>query len=182
MGQLYPDVGKLYDEQIVMGTEERTVFGEVTVQAVIDEVWAAWTAEDGVKSFFALDCHIQREPDGPYEIYFNPDAPAGERGGDGLRVLAIQPKKMFSFTWNGPPTLPDVRGQRTHVILRFYEVGPNSTRVTLGHDGWGEGGQWDEAFGYFETAWNKVVLPRLAYRFEHSPIDWRNRPELAASE
>lgn len=162
--------------------EERAIFGEVTVPAGIDDVWAAWTTEEGVKSFFASKCRIQLEPDGPYEIYFNPDAPAGERGGEGLRVLAVQPKKMFSFTWNAPPTLPEVRGQRTHVILRFYEAGPASTRVTLRHDGWGKGGQWDQAFEYFEGAWNEVVLPRLVYRFQHGPIDWQNRPDLAASD
>ena len=158
---------------------ERTIFGEVTVPAGLDEVWAAWTTEEGAKSFFAPDCRIELAPDGPYEMYFNLDAPAGERGGEGLRVLAVQPKKMFSFTWNAPPTLPEVRGQRTHVILRFYEDGPELTRVTLRHAGWGEGGQWDEAFEYFESAWNKVVLPRLGYRFENGPVDWENPPDLA---
>jgi uncharacterized protein YndB with AHSA1/START domain len=157
---------------------ERAIFGEITLPAGLDEVWAAWTTEEGVKSFFAPDCRIALEPDGPYEIYFNPDAPAGQRGGEGLRVLAFQPKKMLSFTWNAPPTLPEVRGQQTHVILRFYEVGAESTRVTLRHDGWGEGGQWDEAFEYFESAWNIVVLPRLRYRFKHGPVDWENPPDL----
>lgn len=159
--------------------EERTIFGQVTVPAGLDELWAAWTTEAGVKSFFAPGCLIELQPDGPYEIYFNLDAPAGQRGGEGMRVLTVQPKKMFSFTWNAPPTLPDVRGQRTHVILRFYPLGPSSTRLTLRHDGWGEGGQWDEAFDYFGVAWNEVVLPRLVYRFENGPVDWQNPPDLA---
>jgi uncharacterized protein YndB with AHSA1/START domain len=159
---------------------ERTIFGEIAVPAGLGEVWAAWTTEEGVKSFFAPDCRVELEPDGAYEVYFNLDAPAGERGGEGLRVLAVQPKKMFSFTWNAPPTLPEVRGQRTHVILRFYDTGDGSTRVTLRHDGWGEGGQWDEAFDYFQSAWKEVVLPRLRYRFEHGPVDWEDPPELAS--
>lgn len=157
---------------------ERKIIGEITVPAALDDVWAAWTTEEGVKSFFAPDCRITLEPDGAYEIYFDPAAPAGARGGEGLRVLAVQPKKMFSFTWNAPPTLPDVRGQRTHVIVRFHEVEEEQVRVTLHHDGWGKGGQWDDAFEYFEQAWNQVVLPRLAYRFEHGPVDWSNPPSL----
>jgi uncharacterized protein YndB with AHSA1/START domain len=166
-----------------MGAEqtERAVVGEVTVPAGLAEVWAAWTTEEGIKSFFAPSCRIELEPGGPYEIYFNLDAPAGERGGEGVRVLAVQSQKMFSFTWNAPPTLPDVRGQRTHVVLRFYEIGPESTRVTLRHDGWGEGGQWDDAYSYFENAWNKVVLPRLAYRFKYGPVDWQNPPDLGGA-
>jgi hypothetical protein len=47
------------------------------------------------------------------------------------------------------------------------------TRVTLVHDGWGEGGEWDEGFKYFGVAW-QLVLGRLFYRFAHGPLDWAN--------
>ena len=127
---------------------ERSVVGEVSVQASIEEVWNAWTTEEGVKSFFAPGCNIDLRPDGFYEIFFNPNAAPGDRGGDGMRVLAVQPMKMFSFTWNAPPSLPTIRSQRTHVTLRFYELDPKTTRVTLHHDGWGEGGEWDKGFEY----------------------------------
>ena len=95
-----------------------------------------------------------------------------------MRVLAVQPMKMFSFTWNAPPSLLTIRSQRTHVTLRFYELDPKTTRVTLHHDGWGEGGEWDKGFEYFDKAWNDIVLPRLKYRFDNGPVDWDNPPEL----
>ena len=66
--------------------------------------------QEGVKSFFAPDCKVDLRPDGKYEMYFNPEAPWGERGGEGLRVMSVQPMKMFSFTWNAPPHLPDDSG------------------------------------------------------------------------
>ncbi|NIS81212.1 MAG: SRPBCC domain-containing protein [Anaerolineales bacterium] len=157
---------------------ERYIRGEVIVDAGLDDVWAAWTTEDGAKTFFAPDCNIDLQPDGLYEIFFNPSAEPGMRGGDGLRVMAVQPKKMLTFTWNAPPSIPEVRSQRTHVVIRFYPEGEKRTRVTLHHDGWGEGGAWDEAFEYFQSAWNKVVLPRLRYRFEHGPVDWDQPPDL----
>ena len=59
--------------------------------------------------------------------------------------------------------------------VRFEETGPNSTRITIRHDGWGEGGEWDQAFDYFDRAW-EVVLCWLQYRFENGPIDWNNPP------
>lgn len=161
--------------------QERALFGEIRIKASLDEAWDAWTTAEGIRSFFAPGCHVNLIPDGPYEIYFDPSAPPGERGGDGLKVLAIQPKKMLSFTWNAPNTLPQIRPQRTHVIVRFYEEGPNLTRVTLRHDGWGDGGEWDEAYRYFEGAWFRVVLPRLQYRFENGPVDWENPPKLLNS-
>lgn len=161
---------------------ERAVHGEVLVNAGLEDVWNAWTTEAGAKTFFAPACNIDLRPDGPYEIFFNPDATPGERGGEGMRVLAVQPMQMFSFTWNAPPGLPQVRGQRTHVTLRFVSEDDGWTRVTLYHDGWGKGGEWDEAYVYFTRAWNQVVLPRLKYRFENGPVDWENPPTTETLE
>jgi len=144
---------------------DRVIRGEVVVDAPVSDVWTAWTTEDGIKSFFALDCNIELRVDGPYEMFFLLDGEPGKRGGEGVRFLAIQPEKMLSFTWNAPPHLPEARGQWTHVVLRFSETDEGRTRLTLVHDGWGEGGEWDEAFEYFEHAWLEAVLPNLVKRF-----------------
>jgi uncharacterized protein YndB with AHSA1/START domain len=151
--------------------QERQIYVEVVINAPLEQVWEAWTTEQGIKSFLAPDCKIDLRPDGAYEIYFNPGAPPGLRGGDGLRVLAVQPMQMLSFTWNAPPSLPEVRPQRTHVLLRFYADGEQQTRLTFRHDGWGTGGEWDKAFEYFQRVWPDVVLRRLQDRFEYGPID-----------
>ena len=157
--------------------EEKVIFIETTIKAGIEKAWQAWTTEEGVKTFLAPDNKINLRPGGAYEIYFNPGAPQGQRGGEGNRVMALQPMRMFSFSWNAPTTLPEMRDQRTHVVLRFYP-GNSGTRVTLYHDGWGSGGQWDQAFEYFQNAWGEVVMPRLKYRFTHGPLDWDNPPGM----
>jgi uncharacterized protein YndB with AHSA1/START domain len=153
---------------------ERVIRGQVIVPAPLPEVWQAWATVEGAKSFFAPRCRIELRPGGAYEILFVPDAEPGSRGGEGNVVLAVQPERMLSFTWNAPPSLPQVRDQRTHVVIRFSEAKGGVTRVTLRHDGWGDGGEWDQAFQYFTRAWNDVVLPRLVHRFEHGPIDWND--------
>lgn len=145
---------------------------QIVVPAPVSQVWKAWTTEEGAKSFFAPDCKIDLGVGGAYEMYFDPTAPPGERGGEGLTILAIQPERMLSFTWNSPPSLPEVRGQLTHVTLYFREEEENQTALQFIHDGWGEGGQWDQAFDYFTRAWGEVVLPRLVYRFEVGPVNW----------
>ena len=43
--------------------------------------------------------------------------------------------------------------------------------MTLHHTGWGEGGQWDQAYAYFDRAWGNV-LGNLKKSFESGPIDW----------
>jgi len=151
--------------------QERAVYHQVIVSAPIDSVWTAWTTTEGVQSFFAPSANIGLRVDGPYEIFFNPYGEQGLRGADGMRILAFQDQRMLAFTWNAPPSLPEARKQRTHVIVRFHPQSSSSTKVTLYHDGWGEGGEWDAAFTYFDGAWPKV-LANLQKRFASGPIDW----------
>ena len=160
---------------------ERVVKAEVVVNAALTDVWAAWTTEAGVKTFFAPACKIELRAGGAYEMYFNPNGGEGERGGEGNTILAIQPHNMFAFTWNAPPHFPNVRKQHTSVVLRFKEIAPGKTRVTLVESGWGEGEEWDQAFAYFNRAWSEIVLPRLQHRFAHGPLDWNNLPVLSTN-
>ncbi len=158
--------------------QQKAIYSEIEINAGLDEAWAAWTTEEGVKSFFAPECNIELEVEGLYEIFFMPDEEPGRRGADGMRIMALEPKKMFSFTWNAPLEMPEIRKQRTHVILKFKPLAENKTQLTFIHDGWGDGEEWDKAFDYFTRAWLGIVLPRLIYRFEHGPVDWNNPPQL----
>ena len=56
-------------------------------------------------------------------------------------------------------------------VVRFERLSDRLTRVTLHHSGWGDGGQWDQAFTYFDRAWVHV-LGSLKKRFDSGPVDW----------
>ncbi len=150
---------------------ERSIDKQVEVKATLDEAWAAWTTREGITSFFAPDAKIEPRPGGAFHIYIDPGAEPGMRGADDMRYLALQPKKMLSFDWNAPPHLPEARAQRTFVVLRFQPVDAQTTRVSLHHTGWGEGGEWDKAYAYFDRAWGNV-LANLKKRFDSGPLDW----------
>ena len=150
---------------------ERAIDKEIVVPATLDAAWAAWTTREGIVSFFAPDAVVEAKVGGPFQIYINPGAAAGMRGADDMRFLAVQPKKMISFDWNAPPNLPEVRAQRTFVIVRFAPVDAKNTRVSLHHTGWGDGGEWDKTYAYFDRAWGNV-LGNLKQRFEKGPMDW----------
>jgi uncharacterized protein YndB with AHSA1/START domain len=150
---------------------ERAIEIHALVKAPVAQVWHAWTTREGLKTFFAPDANVELRVDGPFEIYINPLDQPGRRGSDGMRILAFQENKMLAFTWNAPPTLPEARQQRTHVVVRFEAMNAGETLVTLHHDGWGDGGEWDKTFQYFSTAWPQV-LGNLKQRFEKGPIDW----------
>lgn len=158
---------------------ERALDKEVVVAADVDAVWQAWTTSEGIVSFFAPGAEIEPRVGGAFRVFFDPKGEPGLKGADDMRILAIQPKKMLSFDWNAPPHLAQARQQRTFVVVRLVPVDAKNTRVTLHHIGWGEGGEWDQAYTYFDRAWGNV-LGGLKTRFETGPKDWA--PWLAQLE
>ena len=150
---------------------ERAIDKEVVVDATLDQAWAAWTTREGIVSFFAPDAVVEPRVGGAFHIHMDPGAAPGMKGADDMRFMALQPKKMLSFDWNAPPHLPEARAQRTFVVVRFAALDDKTTRVTLHHTGWGEGGQWDQAYAYFDRAWGNV-LGNLKKRYDSGPYDW----------
>ncbi|RZU02922.1 SRPBCC family protein [Rivibacter subsaxonicus] len=150
---------------------ERGIDKEVVIDASLDEAWAAWTTREGITSFFAPEAVIEPRVGGAFHIHIDPYAAPGAKGADTMRFMALQPKQMLSFDWNAPPHLPQAREQRTFVVVRFASVGDKQTRVSLHHTGWGDGGEWDKAYAYFDRAWGGV-LGNLKKRFETGPQDW----------
>lgn len=150
---------------------ERAIVKEVVVAATPQQAWDAWTTREGITSFFAPDAKVEPRVGGAFAIYIDPTAEPGLKGADDMRFMALQPPKMLSFDWNAPPSLPEARQQRTFVVVRIEPVADGQARVTLTHTGWGDGGEWDKAYAYFDRAWGNV-LGNLKKRFETGPVDW----------
>jgi uncharacterized protein YndB with AHSA1/START domain len=150
---------------------ERALDKEIELNATLEQAWSAWTTREGITSFFAPDAQVDARVGGPFHIYIDPLAEPGLKGADEMRFLAVQPQRMISFDWNAPPSLPEARQQRTLVIVRFNPIDAQHTKVTLHHVGWGDGGEWDKAYQYFDKAWS-FVLQNLKKRFEEGPRDW----------
>ena len=138
-------------------TTPRAIVREASVPVSRAEAWRAWTSAEGLRSFFAERVRVELRPGGPFEILFSDEAPEGERGAEGCTVLAFEPERMLAVSWNAPPQFPQVRQQRTQVVLHFEDAGPGATRVRLVNHGYGEGEQWDQVFAYFERAWSYVM-------------------------
>ncbi len=157
-----------------MSEETKVLRKEAVVPAPISEVWKAWTTVEGVRGFFAPDARIELRPGGPYEILFDLDEPPGRQGGEGCKVLEVEPERRLAFTWNFPPHLP-IRSEYTRGTVELAPTADGKTRVTFAQVGWKQGPDWDEGYAYFDRAWG-VVLRRLVYRFEKGPVDWKDPP------
>lgn len=134
--------------------DERRIVKEGVVAAPVEAVWKAWATSEGITSFFAPEAVVDARPDGAFDIHMNPYAAPGLKGADGMRVMAVQENKLLSFTWNAPPHLAEARAQRTFVTVRLQPEG-TGTKVSITHSGWGDGGQWDQAYDYFDKAWGR---------------------------
>ena len=135
----------------------RRVHLEKVVPVGVEKVWWAWTTSEGIASFFCAQNWIELKLGGAFEVYFLTDNPRGSQGSEGCRVLTFVPERMLVFSWNAPPHLPGVRGKRTWVTLFFHPMGDGFTRVELIQLGWGDGLEWDQAFDYFISAWDRVL-------------------------
>lgn len=155
---------------------ERELKLTIEINAPIDSVWARWTTPAGRAKFLAPSSKLESGTLGYMEILFSPQAPEGQRGAENNRVLAMQKNQLLSFTWDAPPTFPEIRKQRTVVILRFHALADKKTLLSFTQVGWGSGPDWDTVYGYFSKAWANVVLPNLKYSLEVQPVDLTNFP------
>lgn len=159
--------------------KERMVNLYIRINAPLDSVWSRWASEKGIRKFFAPACNYELRTFGKLDIFFAPNAPAGQRGAEDNRILAVEEKKMISFTWDAPPQYSEIRKQRTLVTVRFYPTSAKETLVTLTQTGWGQGEDWNTVLNYFNGAWAGFVLPNLKYSLEVGPINWTDFPKNA---
>jgi uncharacterized protein YndB with AHSA1/START domain len=154
----------------------------VEVPADRAAVWAAWTTDNGARTFFAARSHIDATLGGPYELYFLESEPYGGRGGEGARVHSLVPQEEIMFTWTAPPTVPAIRtpGLLTLVSVWLRAIDDRHTEVVLTQTAWGRGAEWAKVHDYFQSAWD-VVLGRLRYRFTVGPVDWASPPVIQES-
>ena len=164
-----------------------------SVAAPRPAVWQAWTDAAQITRFLGQQAVVEPWPGGRFEILFAMDNPAGQRGSEGCRVLAVAPERLLSFTWNAPPTFAAERSLRTWVVVDFADV-TGGTRVTLTHLGWPADGAWPRVLAYFDAAWSRVftrmeealgVLPADAGAAQNEGrIDYLEfrAPDLAAAK
>ena len=122
------------------------------------DLWNRWTTYEGLKTFFGRENKVELKLWGAYEIYFLLDAPEGERGSEGCKVLSFIPHEMLSFTWNAPPHLEARHsGIHTYVVVQFKAISPQETGISIQHLGWPEDERFVPVFAYFEQAWDMVL-------------------------
>ncbi|MEO1135371.1 MAG: SRPBCC domain-containing protein [Pseudomonadota bacterium] len=151
---------------------DRRIVVETLASIDIADVWDMWTTKDGLERFFGPEAEIDPEVGGKFSIHFFPDNPPGQRGAEDMIILAFEPQKRLSFTWNAPVMFPHARSQFTVVTVTFTTGDAGKTKLRLAHNHFGDGYDWDETFAYFSKAWSGQVIPYFLYALEHGGVAW----------
>lgn len=133
---------------------------QIEVPISVKDAWEHFTIHHKIKRFFGVENQVEIKQGGPYEIYFDINAPIGQRGSENCKVLSFLPHKMLSFTWNAPPHIPTVRNHsyKSFVVITFESINENQSLVQLTHTGWlYEEEEWKATHRYFKQAWQFVL-------------------------
>ncbi len=119
--------------------EKKILRKEAITSAHLNDVWVAWTTGTGLTSFLAPKVNIKLEDQGPFEIFFDPEAPLGFKGTEGCKLVALEPMNTLSVEWKAPPQFPNARRQKTLVNILFEKVEAlTKVRNEPSGFGWGE--------------------------------------------
>ena len=135
-------------------TRDEAIVVEREINAPASAVYAVWTTDDGFQRVFERETNLELRVGGAYEIYWDSE---NKIGSNGCRVLSFSPGEYVAFSWNAPPSIPEIRERRTVVTVSVEDLGDGRSLMRIKNDGYGVGGAWDEAYAYFENAWPNVA-------------------------
>ncbi len=137
----------------------KVLIHEATVELPLEKVWWAWTTNEGVQSFLAVDSEIDFRVGGHYNLALY------EKSSQLLKenkILSFIPHKMFSFEFAIPDQFPNIQKENTWVVIELIPRSPKETDVKITHLGWGKGVEWNAAYDYFKQTWLQAVAEMQA--------------------
>jgi uncharacterized protein YndB with AHSA1/START domain len=147
-----------------VASPEKALRFEVIVPGSLDQVWAAFTTNDGLAAWLWRDVRVDARPGGDWLALF----PGSTGGGT---IVSLAPKRQLVIAALAPDRFPTVRKERTRATFEFAAVTPDSTDVTLVQTGWKAGEEWDAAYDYLADG-NSELLNQLYQRFVTGPVVW----------
>ncbi len=157
-----------------MPSGERFLRHELLIGAPLDEVWAAFTTEEELKTWYAPVVSADFRVGGQVQSNYSPDAEIGDPGTISVSYVNYVPRRILtmqgSVSEEYPPELR-AAGAGLYTLLEFEEADSTSTRVVSWGIGYRTGGIWDEYLDYFvhDAEWTYSMLIK---RFRDGPIDW----------
>ncbi|MEM7417160.1 MAG: SRPBCC domain-containing protein [Gemmatimonadota bacterium] len=153
----------------------RSLEWEFFLAAPVDAVWHAWVTPDGLTTWAGPAALVDLRAGGTWEVHFNPDRPAGERGSDANEIVSFEAGRFLHIKAGAPLEFPTIREQKTDFTVTLEALGSEHTRVVVRQGGWLDGDEWDRGYRYLADA-NAEWLSWMVRRYISGPLEWPSAP------
>lgn len=167
------------NSSFVAARGEKILQHEIVVNGTLQDVWDAFTTEEGVRSWMVPVALVERRHLGRFHTNYHVDRKLGDSGTIYNTVLSYVPLRMFSMKIKLNESFSKaVRSSDSTLfaVLQFEDVGNSRVRVIESMLGWGNGPEWDKVYELFNRG-NAYTLQQLYKRFESGPVVWRKQTE-----
>jgi uncharacterized protein YndB with AHSA1/START domain len=167
--------GNVINKSFVSENGERFLRLELVVDASIEEVWEAFTTEEGIKTWMTPVVKLDFRIGGSALTNYNKDAKPGDEGTITLGIINYIPYEMLTYKVTLTSVFPEKcrnEDENLQEIIQFKPVKKNKTKIISTMVGWGEGKDWDQTYSFFEKG-NKWSYEELLKRFTTGPIEWK---------
>lgn len=141
---------------------DKVLHHSVRIRCTTARAFEMFTDNILLASWFPQEAHVEPVVGGKYELFWDPDDKENNST-IGCKVTAVDPGKLIAFEWKGPVNFKEFMNNvdpLTHVVVVFLpcENGPEAcTDVHVIHSGWRSSEEWEEAWKFFEWAWNEEL-------------------------
>jgi uncharacterized protein YndB with AHSA1/START domain len=146
------------------------ILAESTIDAPVDEVYAAWTTDDGLRAWLAPHAQIELRIGGLIRTNYDPQGRLGDPGTIENTILSFEPNRMLSIKVSKTPTgLPFATAiNRMWTVIYFEPAATDRTRVRVVGLGFGPDDEDQRMRAFFEQG-NQATLFQLQKYFADRP-------------
>ena len=139
---------------------------EGVVAAPVDAVWAAWTTNEGLRSWLAAHAEIDLRIGGLMRANYDPRGALGDPQTVEREILSFESNRMLSFRVakfpDGYPFVSVIRSMWT--VVYFEPLGQERTQVRIVSLGLGDTNEDSRVRALFEQG-SPTILQQLQSRF-----------------
>jgi uncharacterized protein YndB with AHSA1/START domain len=145
---------------------EQVLRFEFTVPLNKKAAWELFTTDEQLVKWIAPRAHIELRTGGYVLTNYNKDKPLSDSTSIKLDIVNYLEKQLITFKVNLNNAFSKKLQQEDgnlQELVQFVEEGPNKTRIISSMIGWGQGEDWDKAYGFFVKGneWSYQELLKL---------------------
>ena len=145
-------------------TGERVLRIETAVSVLPEQVWNAWTTQQGLSKWIAPVVAVDLKIGGKIRTNYDPKARIGDAGTIELPIINYIEKQLITLKVDLNDSFPrKVRDEDHNLqeIVQIVDSGTGKTRIVSSMVGWGSGKEWDDAYNFFARG-NEWTYRQLA--------------------